>query len=402
MNELIDNYELMAVLSRPRPNGSAAIRETRSALINWMDSRRIPHRQQRFKLYPYFFECIGVWLILSRTLLVWAVWARWSWLTLLVAILGLIGGVIDVVMHWPVITWPGGRIDENILIEFPSTRAENEVILSAHYDTKTELLDHRQRLFFLKNLKPGMLLTLALGVLSIIDVRITEAGSIAAPIFHWFVVILCLPMLFLAWGLGLNLTLGRLIRPSQGAADDGAACAILLGLAKRISCGDIQLDRTNVTLALFTGEEVNMQGSRAYIRGREWSLPTQAINLEVMAQDGEYVYWEQDGFSLHLEPTTNSINKRVIQAITLVTSKPPLAVGPVNSDGYSFLAAGIPATTIGTYDKKLRDCGFHRPTDNLDRVVMSRLEEGIEILMNILRDCDRGRTYLSIEDSITK
>lgn len=42
---------------------------------------------------------------------------------------------------------------------------------------------------------------------------------------------------------------------------------------------------------------------------------------------------------------------------------------------------GIQASTIGTYDIQLRDTGFHRPTDNKDRVVMERLPESMDILV---------------------
>ena len=72
-----------------------------------------------------------------------------------------------------------------------------------------------------------------------------------------------------------------------------------------------------------------------------------------------------------------------------MSGSPARPVGPVNSDGYSFLRVGIPATTLGTYDKKLVDRGFHGPADNLDRVVMERLPEAVEILASFVHyyDC---------------
>ena len=381
------NYsELMEIFSKPRPNGSAALQETKRALLAWLDRQNIPYTLKPFRIYPYFFECIGLWLILSRTLLAWAVWRRWGWLTLLIALAGLIGGIADVALHWPLVTWFGSRIDENILIEFAPNNPRQEIILSAHYDSKTELLDHRQRMFFLKNLRVGMLLSLLIGALGLLDSGFFARGGPESDGFHWLALVLCVPLLFLAWGLGLNLSVGRLLQPSQGAVDNGAACAILLGLAARIAREAIATDHIRVTLALFSGEEVNMQGSRAYVREREWSMPAKAVNLEVMAQDGEYVYWERDGYSLRLVPTAEPLNQSVIQAITKVTGRPPIAAGPVNSDGYSFLAKGIPTATIGTYDRRLRDTGFHRPTDHLNRVVMARLEQGVEILSQLLRD----------------
>jgi Zn-dependent M28 family amino/carboxypeptidase len=205
-------------------------------------------------------------------------------------------------------------------------------------------------------------------------------------------VLLSLPLLFLAWGIGLNLTLGRFRQPSQGAVDNGAACAILLGLARRLQCGALPLENTRLTLALFTGEELNMQGSLAYVKSREWPLPARALNLEVMAQDGDYVLWEQDGFSLKLWPCSGEINRAVSQAVQQVTGAAPRFVGPVNSDGGSFLRRGIPAATLGTYDQEQVDRGFHSAKDNLDRVVMERLPDAVEILSRFIIDYDRGGT----------
>jgi Zn-dependent M28 family amino/carboxypeptidase len=200
--------------------------------------------------------------------------------------------------------------------------------------------------------------------------------------------------LFLAWGLGLNLSLGRLRSPSQGAVDNGAACAILLGLAERLQQGVIQLRKTQVTIALFTGEEVNMQGSKAYVKSRQWPLPAIALNLEVMAQNGEYVYWEQDGDSLHLAPTALDVNRVIAQAVTEVAGEGARPAGPVNSDGGSFMRAGIPATTLGTYDRILRDGGFHLPSDNLERVVIERLPQGVEILIRFIEKYEGGEARI--------
>jgi hypothetical protein len=37
----------------------------------------------------------------------------------------------------------------------------------------------------------------------------------------------------------------------------------------------------------------------------------------------------------------------------------------------------------------MKDGGFHRPADNLGRVVMDRLPEGVEILTRLLRSYDQ-------------
>jgi hypothetical protein len=386
-----DEYtNLMQILSTPRPSGSQAGRQTCLTLQSWLEQRRISFKLHEFTLYPNFWLGIGVWLIFSRTLLAVLIWQRAGWPALAIALLGLAGGLVDVALNIPLVTWFGAARGQNLLIEFNPPTAHQEILISAHHDTKTELLDHRQRMFFIRALPLGILLTLALGVLGPLDHYLVSIGSPAAAWTYGLGLLLSLPLLFLAWGLGLNLTLGRFRAPSQGAVDNGAACAILLGLAQRVQNGDLPLKNTHLTLALFDGEEVNMQGSQAYVKSRDWPLPAQALNLEVMAQDGEYVLWEQDGFSLRLWSCSSEVNQAVIQAVLQVTGTAPRLVGPVNSDGGSFLRAGIPASTLGTYDRQQKDRGFHSARDNLERVVIERLHEAVEILSTLIEHYESG------------
>jgi len=375
----IDYQELMAILSVPRPNGSAAERATAHALQAWLDRHEISYRTHTFRLYPYFFECIGVWLILSRILLALSIWERWGWLSIPIALVGLLGGTLDVVLNLPLVTWLGAKHRENIIVEFEPPHANQEIIFSAHYDSKTELLDHRQRMLLFKNMNLGILLTLLLGIWGPLDIWLMSG------IIHWIGVILTIPTLLLAWGMGLHLSLGRMLKPSNGAVDNGAACAILLGFAEQLSKSESLPSNTKITLALFSGEEVNMQGSRAYVKSRYWPLSTAVLNLEIMGQDGGYIYFEEDGNAFRLLPTTKSINEMYSTVVRQVTGVSAQSIGPVNSDGASFLFAGIPATTVGSLDTQIGATGFHRPSDNPGRVVMERLPEGVEILSAFLK-----------------
>ena len=387
---MFDYQELMRLLSIPRPAGSRAAEAVRDGLLAWCERHNIPYRLHRFRLYPYFFVAIGLWLVLSRLLLAAAVWLRWGWAVLGIALVGLVGGLVDFMFDIPLVSWIGAKQSQNILIEIEPAqahRARQEVVISAHYDSKTELLDHRQRMIFVKNMNLGILLTALLGILGPVE-RLLD-GS-AANFVYGASIALSVPVLFLTWGMGLNLALGRLRKnPSQGAVDNGAACAILLGLAHDLQQSGTALKNTRLVLALFDGEEVSMQGSRAYTRGRDWPLPVIALNLEVMAQNGEYIYWEQDGASMQLASTSSEVNQRICAAVAEVTGKPAQPAGPINSDGFSFLRLGIPTAILGTYDKTMQDRGFHQPSDNLGRVVIDKLPEGVEILKKFVLAYDR-------------
>lgn len=385
---MVDYTELMRILSVPRPSGSTAERRAARALCEWLTRRAIPYQIHTFRLYPYFNEGIGLWIIVSRTLLVLALVLRWGWPTMLIAGLSLLGGILDVAFHIPFTTWPGARRSENILIEFEPLHAEQEIVLAAHYDSKTELLDHKGAAFFTRKVNFGIALTVLLGLMGLLDQWLLVSGSNWADIIYWTGIGLGLVMLFLAWGFGLNLTLGRFLRPSQGAIDNGAACTILLDVADRLARSEISLQRTRVTIALFGGEEVGMQGSRAYVGSRDWPLLTVAVNLEIMAQDGDYVIWELEGNGLRRIATTPELNQAVAAVVTDITGNPPRFIGALMSDGFSFLSAGILATVLGTHHSQVEGGGLHRPTDNLARVVTGRLREGVEVLTVILEKYD--------------
>lgn len=385
---MVDYAELMKILSVPRPNGSAAERETARALCDWLTQRGIAYHIHGFKLYPYFNEGLGLWILTSSALLVLSIVLRWGWPSLLIAGVSLLGVVLDVAFNVPLITWPGARRGENILIQFEPLEAEQEIVLSAHYDSKTELLDHKGRAFFTGKLKIGVGLMLLLGVMGLVDGLWLARSSAWADVIFWVETGLGLVVLFLAWGLGLNLTLGRFVTPSQGAVDNGTACAILLDMADRLGRREILLQGTRVTIALFTGEEVGMQGSRAYVGSRDWPLPTIAINLEIMAQDGDYVIWEHESNVWRRIPTTPELNEGISAAVMAVTGKLPRFIELINSDGFSFRSAGIPTAVLGTYHSQMEGGGLHRPTDNMERVVMARLPEGLEVLTLLLHKYD--------------
>lgn len=382
--DLLQIYrDLMHIFSRPRPPGSAGERATAQAIRTWLEARGIPYQTHTFTLYPFFFESIGLWILLSRTALALVAWFAPGWPALVLAVVGLLGGVVDILVEWPLVTWMGCRPGENILITFEPPNPLREVVLAAHYDSKTELLDHRQRALFVNHTRLWSGLTLLVGLLAAVEGHVPLAATVRAGV-HALNAGLALVLLAAAWGLGLHLSLGRLVTPSQGAVDNGAACAVLLRLAERLAREGPPRDDVRITLALFTGEEANMQGSRAYVRSRTWPLPTYVVNLEILGQDGPYVVWQQDGDAFRRVPASEDVRTLLARAVEQVTGKPPETHPLLNTDAFSFLRAGIPAATLGTLSTRWGIAGLHRPTDNLRRVVLERLPEHEAVLWAVL------------------
>lgn len=382
-----DLNRLMNILSKPRPNGSKALQDTRDALVSWLSDHEIPYMYHSYQVRPYFMEAVGLSLLLPQALLVLAVWFRLGWPSLIIAVVGLLVAQLEA-RGTPLLSRIGADESENIIIEFAPSRPSQELILSAHYDSKTELMDHKLRAVFVDRLPIAAALSLVLGILGLVDGFLKPSSDIA----FYAGIGLSIPHIILVAGVGANFIFGRFANPpSRGAVDNGAACAILLDLAHRLKNGDLTLKQTKLTIALFTGEEIAAQGSAAYVADREWPLPVIALNLEWCGQNGPYITWNRFGGGPIPEyPATAALNDAVAAAVSLFNQELKSLEGPVGTDSVPFLAKGIPATSIGMMDRELGIEGFHRPADNLERVVIERMPETENIVAHILAEYDSG------------
>jgi hypothetical protein len=333
-------------------------------------------------------EAIGISLLIPQALLVLAIWFRLGWPALVIAILGLLVTQLEA-KGFPLLSRFGAGQSENIIIEFAPPQPRQELVLSAHYDSKTELMDHKWRAAFMNRLPIAAVLSLILGLLGLADGFLNPSSDVA----FFLGVGLSIPHLIIVSGVGANFIFGRFCRPqSQGAVDNGAACAILLDLARLMSNETLTLQQTKLTIALFTGEEIAAQGSTAYVADRGWPLPTIALNLEFCGQNGSYIVWNKyGGGSVAHYPAPPSLNEEIVAAVTHFNQRIELLPGPAGTDSVPFLAKGIPATTLGMMDRELGIGGFHRPADNLGRVVIERLPETRDIVAHILGEYDSGR-----------
>jgi Zn-dependent M28 family amino/carboxypeptidase len=217
------------------------------------------------------------------------------------------------------------------------------------------------------------------------DASAAQAGSPWSAVTYPLAIMMSLAVLAYAFGIGLNLATGRLLpRQSSGAVDDGASCAVLLEMCQRLAAGQVPLVRTAVTVALFCGEEVTMQGSRAYVRSRHWPLPAYSLNLEGLGQDGDYILWQADGTVLGRLPTDPALNAAVSACVEAASLRRVCLGDRCNSDTDSFLRAGIPSTCLGSLDSRLGMTGLHGPADNPRRIVPERLQEAARDLERLL------------------
>ena len=377
-------------LQRPRPNGSRVLAEAVGDVQGWLETGGILVESHKFVLRPYFMELLGLWLALSGLLMPLAAVGGWGWGGLILALAALAVPLLEVRFLRPTVTALVRQAARNLVVNFPAPKPRREVILCAHLDSKTELLDHQQRGILLRLGGPAMGLALGAGLLATLGAYL-PSGT-ARLVVQWLAVLAALPVAVYGLGMGANLAGGRLRRPaSTGAVDNGAAVAVLLALALRLRQGDLPLDHTSVTLLFTVGEEAQMQGAMAYVRDRaDWPSSARTVNLEVVGQRGGYLLWEEDGTAMRRLPVDAALNLGLARAVKAVAGQPPARAPLINSDAFAFLRAGIPAATLGSRDEEWGERGYHSGLDHPSRVDAKRLAETAEVLSHLLADIDSG------------
>ncbi|MEJ2210882.1 MAG: M20/M25/M40 family metallo-hydrolase, partial [Anaerolineae bacterium] len=285
----------------------------------------------------------------------------------------------------PTITALVRRPARNLVVAFPAPAPRREVILCAHLDSKTELLDHGRRPWLLDTGPAAMALGGA-GALLLAGAPLLHT-SIATHLVLFVALFLGLgPAAGYALGMGANLAAGRLRRrQSSGAVDDGGSVAVLLDLARRLQRGDVDLPHTSVTLLFTVGEEVQMQGALAYVRDRvDWPLPVQVVNLEIVGQNGSYRLWVEDGTAMRTLEADVALNLALARAVEAETGRRPTFAESINSDAFAFLRRGLPAATLGGLDLELGEAHLHGPLDHPGRIDPARLSQTADVLARFL------------------
>ena len=380
-----DIWAEMDVLRTPRPNGSRALRCIVDAVDAWLAGQGIAGQSHAFTLRPFSMEILGLWLLLGGLLLILALAIRRGEVALLV-ILGLVAVlVLETRFLRPTVTALVRRPARNLVVAFPAPTPRREVILCAHLDSKTELLDHERRRRLLDSGPAAM----ALGVAGALFLSIAPLlrSEMAAELAYYMNLFLGIgPAAVYALSMGANLAAGRLRRrPSSGAVDNGGAVVVLLDLARRLQRGEIPLQHTAVTLLFTVGEEAQMQGALAYVRDRDdWPLPVQVVNLEIVGQNGSYALWVEDGTAMRTLDADADLNDALARAVQAETGDRPTFAESINSDAFAFLRRGLPAATLGSLDRELGEADLHGPLDHADRIEPARLAQTADILTHFL------------------
>jgi Zn-dependent M28 family amino/carboxypeptidase len=191
------------------------------------------------------------------------------------------------------------------------------------------------------------------------------------------------------------------VEPGQGVLDNGASCAVLLGLLRSVKAQPLR--NYNVRGVFFDLEEGGLGGSRAYLdtlRRSARQMPDLAVNLDIFGYGDSFFATASNA----LGPPASALKRAGADAGLAVQILPP-AQYP-SSDHNSMIAAGIDTLGIALIaDAEIRallsGAGgapprvltiIHTANDTLDVLRVAEVEKGAAVLEQFLRLLDEDAT----------
>jgi hypothetical protein len=382
----MDLAAILAHLSIPRPGHSQALAETAAYIKTLLAGWGVPFTVQEFALRPNMQLLLGISILLLAILLFIFVLKTKPLAALIVALAIPVVLILEFEAFIPVVTSLITKGGENIIVNYTVPNPARELVFAAHYDSKTDFFDHIQRGRIYVFIPVAVILGLALAIFGFFVQR--RAGLRKKAITAVTLVLAGCVVAF--WGLVFFGFGGHIFIPpdkqSYGAVDDGGSVAALLLLSKDIHDGKVDSGNSNITIVLTSGEEVSLQGADAYVherfgKGQKPAIPVSMVNLELVGQNGNMVYWKKDGQFLIFYNADSGLAERLGAAWKNVAGSDIEAHPFITDDAQRFMAAGIPSITVGNSGLPgLGESGFHSTNDNPARINPDNLKLMIKAL----------------------
>lgn len=269
------------------------------------------------------------------------------------------------------------------------------LIFSAHYDTTTHFGDHFSWGRWGKLQGPATGIAIGFPLLALWLRR--RGKRIPLLVTCCVIPIAAAPFVAMFW----FQSVGPLVRtPSIGAIDNGGSITALLLLAKELEKRPAGTGST-VKIAFIASEEERTLGSWAYAgelleekRRQEESERTRnirVVNLETIGTTDELAYIPEDGFATRRFFSSQAIIDFVNDGAKIVYGKPlearELPFGTL-TDGRSFLAHGLEAITLRSYESDQFPHGLHSENDSRDRLSIKGIERTVALLKELIIQAD--------------
>jgi acetylornithine deacetylase/succinyl-diaminopimelate desuccinylase-like protein len=383
---------LARLAETPRENGSAALHETAGFLFETLQRTGLDVERVAFTAQPWTLRLAGV-IALAGGLLYWRL-MRAGRARAALAVAAAAPLLLLAQLEWqiPVFGWIGAESQDHVLARRPALSAEQRLILAAHYDTKTDALDHVER-------APVDLLALPVTALMWLGALAALRGA-RAPGRSRGLALLGSVAAWSAAAYGVAnfvaLSAGAFLPArSPGALDDGGSCAVLVRVAEELAARPPPA-RTDVEVLLLSAEEVGVQGSWAYAAERFAAppdLPTFVVNLEGIGASARLEVLARERFTLRsFEPDARVVE--LLEARYRALYGNPLERTRFGgaTDARSFLAHGIPAATLVSREPGGGLArGLHSALDTRTRLDPAALESSVAFLLDLVSAADARR-----------
>lgn len=376
--------DLLRQIAVPRPGGSSALDKAGTQIADYCRRAGLHVTEETFMLRAYMQGVVALTLVVLAALTLFFVIRRKYWIALALAVLIPAVYLLEFEANVTTVSALSPSTGRNIVAEIGPESPTRELIISSHYDSKTELFDHQQRAPIYNAAVVAMLLLLAATLWGVL------AGPSAPAALRRTWAIVCLAGLLGLVALAVAFGGGLLLKEqSPGTRDNGTSVVVMLGLADELGKNPEWLKQTRVKLVFFSGEETNMQGSAAFVKRHEFSPGhTAVLNLECLAGEGPLRYHEASGTFLGRSPSDPTMIRRVCDAAGQLGLE-VVPDGLIYDDSARFLQAGIPAVTI-SHSVPGVDDSFHSTADSIDKVVPGKMEESVRFIQLFIERYDIG------------
>jgi hypothetical protein len=356
----------------PRENGTAQLEHALLFIETQLKASGLSVTSFEYSGHPYRLRIAGLLALLGGTSFAWLLHKKNSLWALLILVITAGSLVLDFDYGWSLFSSVGSVNERHVVALVPSAQpVKSRLVFSSHVDTKTDLFDHVQRAP-LDVATPLLLLFMFLGCAMKGFRRVAMLSG-------------------LTLGLGLFLTLSAgafLSQRSHGAIDSGAGCMVLLELAQTI--GRSPLQHTEVQFVFFSGEEVGIEGSEAWLSSERLPPKTQVINLDGVGASALLSFFRAERYAAR----GYLPDKKLVEALSAAHEKTnhlPIhrTWYPASTDARVFLSHHVPAVTVASdLPEHEIQRGLHSSLDESSRISAAALEATTEILLETARQLD--------------
>lgn len=384
---IMNLYDILKHIAIPRPNHSETLDKIAQYIQDTLAQHGIPFIVQHVTLYPYNMLIAGLSCFILALLFAWFIKKQKPLLAFVFLVAIPVILICEFELVKPVVSWVVPKESSNIIVNFKNPTATHTLVLVAHYDSKTDMFDHIQRAriyqFIVPSILAGLLIILWLALSKKIKSLLkplfkrTAAAIVILFVIEWFMV---------AVAMGGFIVLKQ---QSSGAIDNASSVVALMGLAQELKRGTVSNNALNVEIVFTTGEEINLQGAKYYVKDlltRKKTQELSVINLELVGQPGNMVYWQKAGVMLKYYGADSNLIQRLAKAYFAVTKKNIGTLPKLTDDSIMFMREGIPAITVGFTNETYGVSGLHSPKDNLQRVDMNNIHIMTHTLRNVIEN----------------